>query len=119
QGRLTNLTNVSNQSHGDGVAGIMAGAGNLLPSNRGMAAGSDVYVVNYQSNFLDNSTVTLINDGSVQITNSSYSNGCNGGYTTITRAVVQQTLDTPTLLHVFSAGNSNGNNCGYGAGSQW
>lgn len=119
EGRLTNLTNVANQSHGDGVAGIMAGAGNLIPSNRGMAAGSDVYVVNYQSNFMDTSTLNLINDGSVQITNSSYSNGCNDGYTSITRTVDQQTLDTPTLLHVFSAGNSNGSNCGYGAGSQW
>jgi hypothetical protein len=119
EGRLTNLTNVANQSHGDGVAGIMAGAGNLIPSNRGMAAGSDVYVVNYQSNFLDNPTLNLINDGSVQITNSSYSNGCNDGYTSITRTVDQQTLDTPTLLHVFSAGNSNGSNCGYGAGTQW
>ncbi len=119
EGRLTNLTNVANQSHGDGVAGIMAGAGNLIPSNRGMAAGSDVYVVNYQSNFMDNPTLNLINDGSVQITNSSYSNGCNDGYTSITRTVDQQTLDTPTLLHVFSAGNSNGSNCGYGAGTQW
>lgn len=119
QGRLTNLTNVANQSHGDGVAGIMTGAGNLLPSNRGMAAGSDVYVVNYASNFLDGSTVNLINDGSVQITNSSYSNGCNDGYTSITQTVDQQILDTPSLLHVFSAGNSNNNNCGYGAGSQW
>ncbi len=119
EGRLTNLTNIANQSHGDGVAGIMAGAGNLIPSNRGMAAGADVYVVNYQSNFLDTSTLNLINDGTVQITNSSYSNGCNDGYTSITRTVDQQTLDTPTLLHVFSAGNSNGSNCGYGAGSQW
>ncbi|SRX52782.1 S8 family serine peptidase [Aequorivita sp. CIP111184] len=119
EGRLTNLTNVANQSHGDGVAGIMAGAGNLVPSNRGMAAGADVYVVNYQSNFLDSSTLNLINDGTVQITNSSYSNGCNDGYTSITRTVDQQTLAIPTLLHVFSAGNSNGSDCGYGAGSQW
>lgn len=119
EGRLTNLTAVANQSHGDGVGGIMSGAGNLIPSNRGMAAGSDVFVVNYQSNFLDSPTVNLINDGSVQITNSSYSNGCNDGYTTITRTVDQQMLDTPSLLHVFSAGNSNGNNCGYGAGNQW
>ncbi len=119
QGRLFNLTSVSNQSHGDGVGGIMAGAGNLIPSNRGMATGTDVYVVNYQSNFLDNATVTLINDGSVQITNSSYSDGCNGGYTNTTVTVDQQMLDIPTLLHVFSAGNSNGSNCGYGAGSQW
>ena len=27
--------------------------------------------------------------------------------------------DNPALMHVFSAGNSNGSNCGYGAGSQW
>ncbi len=119
QGRLTNLTNVANQSHGDGVGGIMAGAGNLLPSNRGMAAASDVYVVNYASSFLDTPTLNLINDGSVQITNSSYSNGCNDGYTSITRTVDQQMLDIPTLLHVFSAGNSNNTNCGYGAGDQW
>ena len=119
QGRLTNLTSIANQSHGDGVAGIMAGAGNLIPSNRGMAAGSDVYVVNYASTFLDPQTVNLINDGSVQITNSSYSNGCNGGYTSITQTVDQQTLDTPSLLHVFSAGNSNNQDCGYGAGNQW
>src|SRR5690606_22803407 len=119
EGRLTNLTAVGGQSHGDGVGGIMSGAGNLIPSNRGMAAGTDVFVVNYQSHFLDTPTVNLINDGSVQITNSSYSNGCNDGYTTITRTVDQQMIDIPSLLHVFSAGNSNGNNCGYGAGNQW
>ncbi|HAT63249.1 MAG TPA: peptidase S8, partial [Flavobacteriaceae bacterium] len=98
---------------------IMAGAGNLNPDMRGMAAGSDVYVVDYVSNFLDSETVTLINSGDVQITNSSYSNGCNAGYTTITQTVDTQILTTPSLLHVFSAGNSNNNNCGYGAGSQW
>ena len=119
EGRLTNLTQTGGQSHGDGVAGIMSGAGNLTHSNRGMAAGSDVYVVNYQSNFLDYPTTNLISTGEVQITNSSYSNGCNDGYTTITKTVDQQMLDTPSLLHVFSAGNSNGSNCGYGAGSQW
>ena len=119
EGRLTNLTAVGNQSHGDGVAGIIGGAGNILPINRGMAAGADIFVVNYQPTFLDTPTLNLINDGSVQITNSSYSNGCNDGYTAITQTVDQQTLDHPSLLHVFSAGNSNGSNCGYGAGNQW
>ena len=97
----------------------MAGAGNLDPKMRGMASGSNLYVVNYQSNFLDSQTVSLITSGDVQITNSSYSNGCNGGYTSITQTVDNQTKDIPTLLHVFSAGNSNNNNCGYGAGNQW
>ncbi len=106
-------------SHGDGVSGIMSGAGNLIPSNRGMAAGSDLYVVNYNSSFLDANTVNLINAGDVQVTNSSYSNGCNAGYTSVTQTVDTQINTIPTLLHVFSAGNSNGLNCGYGAGSQW
>jgi hypothetical protein len=120
QGRIDNSTaSGSGQSHGDGVGGIMAGAGNLDPSMRGMAAGSDVYVVNYEANFLDPQTVGLINSGDVVITNSSYSNGCNAGYTTITRTVDQQMRNLPNLLHVFSAGNSNNNNCGYGAGNQW
>ncbi len=107
------------QGHGDGVSGIMAGSGNLNPKNRGMAAGADLYVVNYNSSFLDAPTVNLINDGSVQVTNSSYSNGCNAGYTTATVTVDTQMTTLPNLLHVFSAGNSNGQNCGYGAGSQW
>ncbi len=107
------------ESHGDGVSGIMAGAGNLNPMMRGMAAGSNLYVVNYQSNFLDSETVNYINDGTVLITNSSYSNGCNDGYTSIARTVDQQMTNLPNLVHVFSAGNSNGSNCGYGAGNQW
>lgn len=120
QGRIDNsLANGTGQTHGDGVGGIMAGSGNLDPTKRGMAAGSDVYVVNYAANFLDGPTQSLINTGAVNITNSSYSNGCNAGYTTVTQTVDQQTVDIPSLLHVFSAGNSNGNDCGYGAGNQW
>ena len=53
------------------------------------------------------------------MTNSSYSNGCNAGYTEITETVDQQIFDNPTLMHVFSGGNSNNNDCGYGAGDQW
>ena len=120
QGRLDNSSaSGTGSTHGDGVAGIMAGAGNLNPLMRGMAAGSDVYVVNYVSNFLDSATLNYINGGTVQITNSSYSNGCNAGYTSITQTVDTQANDILTLLHVFSAGNSNNNNCGYGAGNQW
>ncbi len=116
-GPLNPIANGS--SHGDGVSGIIAGAGNLNALNRGMAAGSDLFVVQYAANFLDGNTVTLINNGDVQVTNSSYSNGCNAGYTSITQTVDTQINTIPTLLHVFSAGNSNGLDCGYGAGNQW
>ncbi len=120
QGRIDNSqTSGTGQTHGDGVAGILAGAGNLNPNNRGMAAGSNIFVVNYVPNFLDSATTGLINDGSVQITNSSYGDGCNGGYTLGARTVDSQINDIPSLLHVFSCGNSNNVDCGYGAGNQW
>lgn len=119
-GRIDNSgASGTGQNHGDGVAGILAGAGNLNPNIRGMAAGSNVFVSNYASSFLDGTTTSLINSGDVQITNSSYGNGCNAGYTSIARTVDLQTNTTTSLLHVFSCGNSNGNNCGYGAGTQW
>jgi subtilisin family serine protease len=120
QGRLNNISTTNDGgTHGDGVAGIMAGAGNLNPLNKGMASGSDVYVVDYVSNFLDTSTVDKIISGEVQITNSSFSNGCNTGYTQVANTVDQQTNTYPQLLHVFSAGNSGTEDCGYGAGAGW
>ena len=119
EGRIINIPPTSSGSHGDGVAGIFAGAGNLNPRYRGMAAGADMYVSNYVSTFLDSPTTSLIGDGSVMITNSSYGDGCNAGYTFNARTVDTQTNNFENVLHVFSCGNSNGNNCGYGAGTQW
>lgn len=120
QGRIDNSNAItSGPTHGDGVAGILAGAGNLDPLMRGMAAGSTVYISNYVANFQDPATTNLITSGEVQITNSSYSDGCNAGYTTNSQTVDQQTKNTPTLLHVFSAGNNGTANCSYGAGSGW
>lgn len=105
-------------SHGDGVSGIMSGAGNLNPRNRGLGAGNFLYVTNYEETFLDE-TMMLFFDHNVIVTNSSYSNGCNAGYTGITQTVDDQVFENPTLLHIFSGGNSNNNDCGYGAGNQW
>jgi len=120
KGRIDNSwTSGYGGNHGDGVAGIMCGAGNIDPYMEGMAPEASLFVVDYESDFLDTATNTLINDGSVQITNSSYSNGCNTGYTSSTNTVDTQSNLNPTLLHVFSAGNSNGDDCDYGAGDQW
>lgn len=120
EGRIdnSNATN-SGPTHGDGVAGIFAGAGNLDPLMRGMAAGASVYVTNYASSFLDAATTSLINGGAVQITNSSYSDGCNSGYTSGSQTIDQQMATHASLLHVFSAGNDGTSNCGYGAGGNW
>jgi hypothetical protein len=58
------------------------------------------------------------NEG-VMAFSSSYSNGCNAGYTTTTQQVDDQIFDNPTMIQSFSAGNSNNQDCGYGAGNQW
>jgi len=108
----------SRGDHGDGVAGIMAGAGNLDINNQGMAYGSDIFVIDYRSNFLDE-TMDLHFDENVTVTNSSYSDGCNAGYTNSSRTVDQQMYNNPTLMHVFSAGNDGETDCNYGAGSRW
>jgi PKD repeat protein len=122
-GRLTNLTSQPPDAgtHGDGVAGILTGAGNLDPNKKGMAAGAQLYAIDYTSDFQDQ-TLDLFLEENVTITNSSYSNGCNSGYTMSSRITDEQLYEHPTLMHVFSAGNANGDDCGtdnYGAGNQW
>lgn len=117
-GRMTQpgLTN-NNGTHGDMVAGIIAGAGNIDPTITGMAPGCDVMIRQYSA-ALPN-TVSLHTNDDVVLFNSSYSNGCNAGYTTLARQVDQEIRQNPTLMQVFSAGNSNNNDCGYQAGNQW
>ena len=110
QGRLSNLTNDFSGTHGDGVGGIIAGGGNLDERNTGMAPGAYVYASGYESTFTD-TTLGLHLHQNVLITNSSYSNGCNDGYVENTAEVDRQIHENPTLLHVFSAGNSGSQNC--------
>ncbi len=117
-GRITNGTYNDIGEHGDGVAGILTGAGNLDPLVMGMAPGAELFVINYQPDFLDN-TLDYHQQEGVVITNSSYSNGCNVGYTLEAQVVDKQLWENRELLHVFSAGNSNNLDCGYGAGNQW
>ncbi len=118
-GRL-NQQDVANDftgTHGDMTTGIAGGAGNLDPTMRGMAPGSYIHVRQYTSAM--GGTIALHQDSAVLVFNSSYSNGCGAGYTTTTRLVDGEIVDNPTLMQVFSAGNSNGQDCGYGAGTQW
>jgi hypothetical protein len=105
-------------THGDGVAGVLAGAGNIEGEGRGMAPGATVFATQYEASFLDN-TLDLHIEEDVLYTNSSYSNGCNDGYTPNAAEVDRQIHTYSSYLHIFSAGNSNNNDCGYGAGSRW
>ena len=110
-------TNDAND-HGDHVAGTIMGAGNIDPSTRGMAFGADLLVYSSSNNnFYD--VPALYSNNELVITSKSYSAGCNGGYDGLTRDLDEQIRLMPSLIHVFSAGNSGTTDCGYGAGSNW
>lgn len=116
-GRLTSLAGPSLGDHGDHVTGTVFGAGNLDPKGEGMAPEATMIYYDYPDNLsnIDQHYTTY----GIRVTNSSYSNGCNAGYTAYAQQMDKDAIDNRALVHVFSAGNSNGSNCGYGAGSSW
>lgn len=121
KGRLDNLASLNGAGgHGDLVAGCIGGAGNLNPTAKGMASGAFIYVTNYEADFQDE-TMSIIQNKGVTLTNTSYTDGFNAGYTLNAQTVDQQLYSNPNLTHIFSAGNANDDNVdyGYGAGTQW
>ncbi|MDO9001165.1 MAG: S8 family serine peptidase [Bacteroidota bacterium] len=106
--------------HGDHCAGTIFGGGNLNPLTRGMAWGAELYAYNASPNYQGFDSITS-HYGSlgIRIISTSYSDGCNAGYTTRAQKLDIQNLAMPELIHVFSAGNNGTSNCNYGAGAGW
>lgn len=122
KGRVTSFATSQNGTHGDMTTGIAMGAGNLNPDYRGMATGAYLYYYDISGYPHISNAVNNLNTRGVVITSTSFSEGCNAGYTSTTRDVDQQTRQNTALLHVFSAGNSSASTCGtnaYGAGTPW
>ena len=106
--------------HGDHCAGIIFGAGKIDPTTAGMAPGANLYTYGAAPEYPGfNLIPTHYTSNEIRITSTSYSNGCNAGYTSLARTMDIQINQYPSLMHVFSAGNSGTSNCGYGAGAGW
>jgi len=106
--------------HGDHTSGTIFGAGNLDPKGKGMAFGVELYVYGAAPSYPGFEAIpSHYYEPGVRISSTSYSNGCNAGYTSLTRTMDIQIRSYPGLMHVFSAGNAGTDNCGYGAGSGW
>ena len=105
--------------HGDHVAGIIMGAGNLDPRVRGQAVGAFNFYQSYPNNWTQAPANYASATRRVRVTNSSYGDGNNAGYTANTRTVDLQMRQLPNLMHVFSSGNSGTSNFNYGAGAGW
>lgn len=112
-GRVTHNVTTNSGDHGDHVAGIIAGAGNLNPLHRGMGWGAHQHVYS-ASDANYNLIPTIYTANNIVITSKSYGDGCNDGYTALSNQLDKQTRDYSALLHVFSCGNSGTSNCGYG-----
>jgi PKD repeat protein len=121
KGRLTSFAGPSNGNHGDHVAGTVFGAGNLNPAGKGMAPGAEIAYFSYSSggSIYLNGIDTMYSNMGVRITQSSYSNGSNAGYTFLCREMDKDIRQNRSLMHVFSAGNAGTANSGYGAGPGW
>ena len=121
QGRILDqfLSNNSG-NHGDHTGGTIMAAGNVDPRGKGMAFGANLYVYGAAPYYPGFNNIPLdYGPLEIRITSTSYSNGCNAGYTSLARTMDQQVRTYPSLMHVFSAGNSGTSNCGYGAGAYW
>lgn len=114
---LANYSNASQGNHGDHVGGTILGGGNKDPRGRGNAPGADMVYYSYPGNLTQVDNHYGLH--AVRITNSSYSDGCNAGYTMNTRTMDQDIRQNKKLMHVFSAGNNGTANCNYGAGAGW
>jgi PKD repeat protein len=112
-------SNNLSDTHGDHVAGTIMGSGNLDPIAAGMANAAFLYVYDSSNNNYSSAFPDLYLNNDVVITSKSYSNGCNAGYTSLSLELDQQINLYPALIHIFSAGNSGTDDCGYGAGNDW
>ena len=117
-GRMTNFATGTGGTHGDMTSGICSGAGNLDPTIRGMATGSYLYTFDISGYPQVVDALANFNDYGIVISSTSYSQGCNE-YTADTQFGDQLLYNNPQLEFVFSAGNNNGADCGYGAGGNW
>lgn len=104
-------------SHGEMVAGILAGAGNLDPQMEGTASHAEVHLF-HEFDAVKRAS-SLYDNRDILITSTSYSDGCNRGYTYLAQLADYQVKNNTSLMHVFSAGNTGNEDCGYGAGAGW
>lgn len=111
EGRLTITSSIDESSHATHVCGIVGGAGNFDPMVQGQAPGATLYshdgsAILYSSTVLNNAL-----SNNVVITTHSLGWGCNGGYNGSASSADQDMVDNPSLIHVFSAGNSGNDDC--------
>lgn len=106
RGRNTQYTSTNNGNHGDMVAGIACGAGNIDPQAMGAAPGAmlHLYAIDGYPH-IEQAPQHYTNHGTV-VTITSYSEGSAGEYSYSAYSLDGQAIEHPQMSHVFSAGNN-------------
>jgi hypothetical protein len=112
EGRITYTSGINESDHATHVVGIVGGAGNFNPMIEGQAPGADIYSYSGSAILYSSSVLNTALGNNVVITQHSLGWGCNGGYNGSAANADQQMEDNEQLIHVFSAGNSGGEDCG-------
>jgi hypothetical protein len=106
RGRLVNTPagTVIQSAHASTMATLIAGGGNSGPAGRGAAPQARIASSSF-ANLLPDANADLVQQG-VSVQNHSYGTGIENYYGLEALGYDQQARQLPTLLHVFSAGNS-------------
>jgi hypothetical protein len=106
RGRLLNTPagTVTESAHASIMATLIAGSGNSGPAGEGAARQAGIASSSY-ANLLPDANADLTRLG-VSVQNHSYGTGIENYYGLEALGYDQQTRQLPTLLHVFSSGNS-------------
>jgi hypothetical protein len=108
KGRLvdTKVASATTSTHASIMATMMAGGGNTSPFAKGAAWGANITSSDFETLLPDNDSVYKLYNVSVQ--NHSYGTGIENYYGADALAYDQSVINNPSLVHVFSAGNSGG-----------
>jgi len=120
-GRVTQYTTntAAANTHGDMVAGISVGNGNLNPTRIGAATKAYLHMYGISGYPHVSNAVTNLSSLGTTLTSTSYSEVNGGLYNSSAVSIDAQLNSNPLLMHVFSAGNAGTADHGYGAGSGW
>lgn len=99
----TGLESATNSSHATTMATLIAGAGNSFFTGRGVARAATLASSDFASLLPDGSSYNQYN---ISLQNHSYGVGIENFYGSDAAAYDESMMTNPTLLHVFSAGNS-------------
>ncbi|MBL7873296.1 MAG: S8 family serine peptidase [Cyclobacteriaceae bacterium] len=100
----TSVTPSTISHHATIMTTLMSGGGNTAPRSLGVAYQSSFTSSDFNNLFPDNSSI--FNDNNIRVQNHSYGIGIENYYGIEASAYDKQIYENPTLLHVFSSGNS-------------